>query len=85
MLEHLADIKGALEEADLAILHTTGMYGRESAMAWIWAALVELEEAERDVEISNDMFARAERNLAKIITGMEREAARWPAEARDGS
>ncbi len=69
MLERLADIRGALEEAEAAISDTEGMYGRESARAWMWAALSELEVMERENPFRTAMLDRQANDY---------DAARWP-------
>ena len=80
MLERLEDIKGALEEADLAILHTTGMYGRESAMAWMSAALVELEALGQTAGVYLISEAQVHDYCDAKLRDQQRAAARWPTE-----
>ncbi len=68
MLERLDYIHGALETAEECLLDSVGTYGKETARAWIWAALTELEALRREEavhETTADVWEQARREAAR--------------------
>ena len=77
-LSSLDYIHGALETAEACLLGSVGMYGKEEARAWIWAALTELEALRREAHKGELDRYDAMRAAGIPVTEEQRIAARWP-------